>query len=152
MNSSSFTGRHMAMILVAFFGVVIAVNMTMATLASRTFGGLVVENSYVASQKFNGWLAEARAEKALDWTLDLKRGANGRLDAQLSGEGGALADARLTVLARHPLGGLPERNLRFRPLGGGRFESVESLPAGRWILHVEAKAGSHAINRIVDLQ
>lgn len=152
MNSGSFTGRHMAMILVAFFGVVVTVNMTMATLASRTFGGLVVENSYVASQKFNGWLAEARAEKALDWTLDLKRGANGRLDARLSAEDGPLADAQLGVLARHPLGGLPERRLRFRALGGGRYESVEALPAGRWILHAEAKAKGRAINRIVDLQ
>ena len=152
MNSGSFTGRHMAMILVTFFGVVVAVNMTMATLASRTFGGLVVENSYVASQKFNGWLAEARTEKALDWTLDLKRGANDRLDARLSTEGGPLTDAELTVLARHPLGGLPERSLRFKALGGGTYESIEPLPAGRWILHVEAKAGGHAINRIVDLQ
>lgn len=152
MNSGTFTGRHMAMILVGFFGVVIAVNMTMATLASRTFGGLVVENSYVASQKFNGWLAEARAEKALDWTLDLQRASNGRLVARLSGEGAPLAGAQLSLLARHPLGGLPERRLRFQSLGDGRYESIEALPAGRWILHVEARADGHVINRIVDVQ
>ena len=28
--------------------------------AMSTFGGIVVENSYVASQEFNGWLEEAR--------------------------------------------------------------------------------------------
>ena len=51
-----FTGRHMAMILVTFFGIVIAVNITMARYASSTFGGLVVDNIYVASLNFNGWL------------------------------------------------------------------------------------------------
>jgi nitrogen fixation protein FixH len=47
--------------MVAFFGVVIAVNLTMARLAIGSFGGVVVENSYVASQKFNGWLDRPRA-------------------------------------------------------------------------------------------
>ena len=54
-----FTGRHMLAILIAFFGTVIAVNMVMAVLATRTFGGLVVENSYVATRQFNGWLEQA---------------------------------------------------------------------------------------------
>lgn len=152
MNSRPFTGRHMAMILVGFFAVVMAVNITMATLASRTFGGLVVDNSYVASQKFNGWLAQARAEQALDWTLDIKRGAGGKLDAALAQRGAALDAAHISLIARHPLGRAPERPIAFRPLGDGRYESVEALPAGRWILHVEAKAQGRSIRRIVDLQ
>ncbi|WP_037492794.1 FixH family protein, partial [Sphingobium sp. HDIP04] len=72
-----FTGWHMTAILAAFFAVVIAVNMLMATVAVRSFGGTVVENSYVASQKFNGWLAQARAQQRLGWrdavTLDAER-------------------------------------------------------------------------------
>jgi nitrogen fixation protein FixH len=55
----------MAAIMVAFFAVVIAVNVYMARLASSTFTGVVVENSYVASQHFNRWLDEARAEERL---------------------------------------------------------------------------------------
>ena len=52
-----FTGRDMAKILVAGFGLVVAVNFGMATIAARSFSGTVVDNSYIASQKFNGWLA-----------------------------------------------------------------------------------------------
>ena len=55
-KQGEFTGRHMAIIMVAFFGVIIAVNLTMATLASRSWTGLVVKNSYVESQKFNSVL------------------------------------------------------------------------------------------------
>ena len=46
-----------------FFGVIIAVNVTMATLASKSWTGLVVRNSYVASQQFNAQLADARAQR-----------------------------------------------------------------------------------------
>ncbi len=151
-SDKRFTGRHMTMILVAFFGVVIAVNFTMAWFASATFGGLVVENSYVASQEFNGWLEKARTEKALGWTLDLKRGPAERLDVRLASEGKALPGARVSILANHPLGRLPERTLTFRDLGAGRYESIEALPDGRWILHVEAMARGRVIHRIVDLQ
>ena len=42
-----FTGRDMAMVMVAGFGVVVAVNFYMASLAIGGFGGVVVENSYV---------------------------------------------------------------------------------------------------------
>jgi nitrogen fixation protein FixH len=52
-----FTGRHMTGILVAFFGVVMTVNFTMAYVAISGFGGTVVDNSYVASQNYNRWLA-----------------------------------------------------------------------------------------------
>src|SRR3546814_19411645 len=57
-----FTGRHAAMILIAFFGVVISVNIVMASFALSTFGGTVVDNSYVASQHSNEWLATADAQ------------------------------------------------------------------------------------------
>ena len=62
-----FTGRDMAMVMVAGFGVVVAVNFYMASLAIGGFGGVVVENSYVASQKFNGWLDEAREGRKLGY-------------------------------------------------------------------------------------
>jgi nitrogen fixation protein FixH len=56
MRIRTFTGWHMALILIGFFAVVVGVNLLMARFASSTFGGVVVENSYVASQQFNGWL------------------------------------------------------------------------------------------------
>src|SRR3546814_2526847 len=67
-----FTGRHAAMILVAFFGVVIAVNIVMASFALSTFGGTVVDNSYVASQHYNQWLARADAQRSEEHTSELQ--------------------------------------------------------------------------------
>ncbi|MBT2189039.1 FixH family protein [Sphingobium nicotianae] len=150
--TGTFTGRHITLILVAFFGVVMAVNFTMAYFASATFGGTVVDNSYVASQQFNGWLEKARAEKALGWSLDTVRTPDHHVIVSIAQGAAPLPFATVTALARHPLGRLPERTLAFRALGGGRYESLDALPAGRWILHLRAVQGRWQINRIVDLQ
>lgn len=143
----NFTGRHITLILVTFFGIVIAVNVTMAYFASSTFGGLVVDNSYVASQKFNGWLEKARTEKALGWSLEATRAPDHHVAVTLMG----VANARVTAQVRHPLGRAPERALTFRALGDGRYESTEALPAGRWIVHLTATAQAQKLNRVVDL-
>jgi nitrogen fixation protein FixH len=147
----TFTGRHMAAILVTFFGVVIAVNFTMAYLASASFGGLVVENSYVASQKFNGWLEQAREEKALGWSAQVSRTADHHVMVLLDGAARPRGDARLTALVRHPLGMAPERTLRFAALDEDRYQSLEILPAGRWIVHIHVAAHGGQINRVADL-
>ncbi|OCC24720.1 hypothetical protein MB02_04380 [Croceicoccus estronivorus] len=136
--NAPFTGRHMAAILVLFFSVVFAVNFTMARYASSTFGGIVVENSYVASQEFNTWLDEASAEKALGWKATVERTTDGRLAIDLSG---APADVTLTAIARHPLGRAPDRAITFTSVGDGRFLSIEELPLGRWTLRIEARTG-----------
>ncbi|MDR2858255.1 MAG: FixH family protein [Novosphingobium sp.] len=133
-----FTGRHMAAIMVGFFAVVIAVNLFMAREASATFGGVVVENSYVASQHFNRWLDEAHAEDALGWQAALSRRRDGRVVLALTGSG-AVPD-RVTAIARHPLGRQPDFALDFAPDGAGRLVSAEVLPAGRWRLRLEVRA------------
>jgi nitrogen fixation protein FixH len=149
--SGQFTGRHMAAILISFFAIVIAVNVVNAVYASRTFGGLVVENSYVASQKFNGWLKEARQEKALGWDIALRRSASGRIDASISSGGRLLPGAHVSAVVRHPLGRVPDRSIGFHNVAAGEFESDAALPAGRWIVHLSVEAHGHTVQRIVDL-
>lgn len=136
-----FTGRHMALILIAGFGVVIVVNLIMARLAVSTFGGVVVENSYVASQNFNRWLDQAERSRALGWAPQVARNDDDRIVV-------TFADAEqgprtLIALARHPLGGLPDIRLQFGRDADGRFVSTVPLPSGRWVLRMEAAAGEH---------
>jgi nitrogen fixation protein FixH len=59
-----FTGRHMLLIMLSFFGVVVGVNMFMVYSANKSWTGLVVKNSYVASQNFNELTARLEASKA----------------------------------------------------------------------------------------
>ena len=146
-----FTGRHMAIILVSFFAVVIAVNILMARFAVSTFGGKVVENSYVASQNFNDWLAEARAQKALGWQVTVQRDSDGRALVDARDAGGRLfADASVTAIARHPLGRRPDRTLSFSKTEDGRYLADQRLEAGRWTVIVTIADGGKTVHVVDD--
>ncbi|WP_088306663.1 FixH family protein [Novosphingobium sp. B 225] len=136
-TTGPFTGKHMTAIMVAFFAVVIGVNLIMARYASSTFGGVVVENSYVASQKYNQWLQEAAQEKALGWSATASRLSSGQVAVRLSG---APAGASLTGYVWHPLGRQPDRPLAFAAQPDGSFVSSQEIPAGRWRLRLEVQA------------
>lgn len=64
--SREFTGWHMLAIMVGAFGIIIAVNLTLAWNAVATFPGLETRNSYVVSQKFE---ADRAAQNALRWDV-----------------------------------------------------------------------------------
>ena len=65
MSQRQFTGRHALAVFVGAFGVIILVNIAMAFFAVRSFPGLEVKNSYVASQEFD---ARRQAQERLNWT------------------------------------------------------------------------------------
>jgi nitrogen fixation protein FixH len=140
---SPFTGRKMAAIMVGFFAVVIGVNVLMAREATATFGGVVVENSYVASQHYNRWLDEAAAEGALGWTARMVRRNDGHVVVMLEGP---RATNALSAVARHPLGTRSDQTLQFRASADGTFVSRQALPADRWRLRLTVQ-GDGAIWR-----
>jgi nitrogen fixation protein FixH len=61
-----FTGWHMLGLMVGGFGIIIAVNLTLAWNAIATFPGLETRNSYVISQSFQ---ADRAAQNALQWDV-----------------------------------------------------------------------------------
>lgn len=135
-QARSFTGWHMTAILISFFAVVIAVNTLMATVAVRSFGGTVVENSYVASQKFNGWLAEARAQEKLGWRdrVTLDQACHVRMTLNVRG-------AWMRAVAQHPLGQMPDIVLQLHETAPGLYVSDRALPGGRWRLRFDIRHG-----------
>jgi nitrogen fixation protein FixH len=141
-KSSAFTGRHMAAVFIGGFAVVIAVNLVMASFAVGSFHGTVVDNSYVASQSYNGWLKQAEASKALGWqAVPHRRTADGRvvIETLMVPEGAAL-----TATAERPLGDREDTALTFAPEGGGRWVSTAPLAPGRWRLRMAIRAGAQA--------
>lgn len=137
-----FTGWHMLTIMISFFGLVIAVNFIMARYAVETFGGAVVENSYVASQRYNGWLRQAAAQKAFGWHAVPSVDAAGRLHLAATDAAGMPLAARVIVVARHPLGRVPDRQIMLRQADVDHVAD-HALPHGRWLLHIELIAAGH---------
>jgi nitrogen fixation protein FixH len=146
-----FTGRHMLAIMIAFFGTIVAVNLTMAMFATRTFGGVVVANSYVASQRFNSWLAAARVQDGLGWQTSVASDETRRVTVAVAAGGRPMTGMMVTGFARHPLGREADVPLRFVASGAGTVRSVDPLPRGRWLVHLRVRRGAQQARLVESL-
>ena len=136
-KTTKFTGKHMLLTMVIGFGIVAAVNFYMASLAVGGFHGIVVKNSYVASQKFNDWIDEADRMAALGWSAFAERDADGHVTViSQSVPDGAVVTARL----RRPLGTQEFADLTFVAMGDGRYRSLEPVSEGRWTVRLAITA------------
>tara|TARA_R110002126_G_scaffold23923_5_gene83501 strand:- start:42 stop:524 length:483 start_codon:yes stop_codon:yes gene_type:complete len=70
-NPDKFTGYHMIAVITLFFGTIIAVNLTLAFYASSSWTGLVVKNTYIASQIFEDKKLEREKQISLGWQSDV---------------------------------------------------------------------------------
>ncbi len=131
------TGRHVLVIALAAFGTVIAANLTMLFAATGSFPGLVVENSYVASQ---GWDARAAAQEALGWRAETAW-RDGRLVVLLrDADGRAIEDAAIEATVGRPTMAAEDRTVRLARADGGYAASVPLSP-GAWRVEIRTVEG-----------
>ena len=136
-----FTGKHMLAVILAFFGVILAVNLTLATLANTSWTGLVVENTYVASQQFNKKAEEGRAQAALGWTGKLTI-AWGEVRYSLTDAAGKPVPLHaVKVLFRHPAYEKEDKSVTLALATGQEFAAQHMPKDGVWIVEVDADAG-----------
>ena len=138
--SRRFTGWHMTVVLIAMFGTILSVNLVMARFAIATFGGTVVDNSYVATRHYDRWLAEAEAQQLLGWRIATTLDAERLLHFKAVGPDGPVVGV-LRATASHPLGRAPDRLIEFQRTGDGRYVATRALPPGRWKLRVSIRRG-----------
>lgn len=129
-KQSEFTGRHMLIVIVSFFSVVIGVNLAMAISASRTWTGLVVDNSYVASQEFQVKADAAHAQNAAGWTMDIAYDA-GTLRARITENGKGLAVTGVTAFVHRPVGGHDDVTVPLAAAADG-YTGAIALAPGVW--------------------
>jgi len=134
----TFTGWHMLAIMLAFFGTIITVNFTMAYLATSTWSGLVVKNTYVASQQFNGKTAAIRDMLATGIAGDLQVDGKGmRYRLTLPENTPVVADA-VTAHFRRPVGTAQDIELQLVPAGDGLYLADKAILPGSWIVEIQA--------------
>jgi len=137
-KSFTFTGWHMLAIMLAFFGTIITVNFTMAYLATSSWSGLVVKNTYVASQQFNGKTAAIREMLATGIAGDLSVDAKGmRYRLTLPGNTPVVADA-VTAHFKRPVGIAQDFELQLTPAGDGLYLAETVVLPGSWIVEMQA--------------
>jgi nitrogen fixation protein FixH len=107
----------------------------------RRESGLVVENTYVASQEFNRKAEEGREQAALGWTGTLTI-AGGAVHYSLSdASGGLLALRSVTATFRHPAYEQEDRVISLARMADGTFGSKKTVVDGVWIVEIDADVG-----------
>jgi nitrogen fixation protein FixH len=141
------TGRHMLVMFVAFFGVIFAVNMLMATVAIRSWTGLVVENSYVASQTFNADAESLKNAEALSISHALHY-EKGKLHLSLLGaDSKAIAADNVQIAIGRPVDEQEDQKLIAVRTADGQFEVATKLGVGVWSGELSAKLAGDTLWR-----
>lgn len=145
------TGRKVLLMIVAFFAVVIGVNLVMMQLAIRTLSGTEVDSAYSASLAYEKEIATARAQGARNWKVDAH--------VERSGQSGATLQVEARDDSGRPMSGLKFQGRFERPtdrradlpvelaeVGIGIYRgSASAIAPGQWDLVLEAASAGQRL-------
>jgi nitrogen fixation protein FixH len=146
-QSGGFRGGHALVSFVLAFTAIFVANGMLATNAVRTFPGLEVKNSYIASQEFNTRLHD---QLDLGWQINADY-ADGRLILAITDEeGGAVRPSTLEAVVGRPTHVKDDVTPDFQ-FDGAAFVAAVPLGLGNWNIRMKATAedGTEFIQRVV---
>lgn len=132
------TGRMVLIIALSAFAVILAANLTLLFSATGSFPGLIVKNSYVASQ---GWDARTQAQRALGWKTVVGY-RDGTLSVQVAGsDGTAVEGLAPTLLVGRPASSAEDQTLTARAgAEPGIYSADITLAPGIWRVSITAES------------
>lgn len=134
------TGRHVLFAMLAFFGVIFAVNGVFLYQALNTYTGVVQDEPYRKGLAYNERIAEDARQTALGWTRSIAMSPAGMVKLALKDNAGAPVQG-LVVSA---VVGRPSTNVRDVPVRlvegepGVYQASIGEVDAGSWVISIEA--------------
>ena len=146
-RTREFTGRHMLMVFCGAFGVIISVNLALAYNAVKTFPGLEVKNSYVASQEFD---LRRDAQQALGWSV-YASAQEDQVTLEISdAEGNPVEVAKLTATLGRATHVKDDQQPDFK-FNGTAYVAPADLGPGNWKIRMVARAknGTEFTQRVI---
>jgi nitrogen fixation protein FixH len=138
------TGRTVLVCTLAFFGVVLGVNLTMLKFAIDTMPGTEVDSAYRASLAFNSEIGAAREQASRGWqvTAQVHRDASGvgtvRVEAR-DRAGAPLSGLSFTAQLSRPTDKRADQALALSERAGGVYAArIDALAPGQWDLVLAA--------------
>lgn len=146
------TGGMVLAGLIAFFAVVMTVNLIMARYAITTFAGMETESSYQAGLAFETEAEAAGKQAARHWdvevALDSPGGGTRVILAEVKDDRGAPQSA---LVARgqfhHPADARKDVALALQAVGNGRYRATVTAPPGQWDLVIDFAQGDERVFR-----
>lgn len=145
------TGRKVLVMLLAFFGVVIGVNLVMMRLAIQTLPGTEVDSAYSASLAYDGEIAAARDQDARHWKVDahIARGSGGGATLQVEARGAdgkPISGIKFQGRLERPTDRRADKVVSLAEVGIGIYRgNAATAEAGQWDLVLEAESAGHRV-------
>lgn len=145
-----FTGYHMGIVMAVFFGTIISVNLTLAWFANSSWSGLVVKNSYVASQGFDEETRRREQQIALGWEATSSYRDDVFAITLIDAAGKPVRADLVTAKIGRPVTEVDDRVLNLAPQSNGRYVVNTDLADGVWqadlsVVHGEGEIWNHAV-------
>jgi len=132
------TGWHVLGGVIAFFAVVIAVDVVFTVLALRTFPGQVSVTPYEDGLLYNKRIAQVEAQAALGWRASAKAEPGVVVLSLQDAQGQPLRGLAVTGKLERPATEAGRRTPRFVETVPGRYEGATGAIDGAWDLTAEA--------------
>lgn len=136
-HNKGFTGRHMAIVMILFFGTIISVNLVMAYFANKSWTGLVVKNGYIASQSFNKDTQTQNELLALGWRGEMNY-SDGQFDFRLTRSDQPMVGCLVNGKLSRPVHEHGDQALTFSHVGDGDYMAKTMVAPGAWDMTIKA--------------
>lgn len=131
-------GRHVAIGLAVFFGLIFAVNGVFLYVSLSSHPGVTSDDAYREGLRYNREIEAADRQRALGWKTEVAV-EGGRISLTLADRSGAPLhglDVRLAL--RRPAHDGADRSYPLEETGPGRYALTAETPAdGRWLLRFD---------------
>jgi nitrogen fixation protein FixH len=159
MAAKPLTGTKVFLMLVAFFGIVIGVNVTMMKLAIATLPGTDVDSPYAAGLTYDREISAAQDQAARKWKVSahIERRADGNAVLQVEArdaEGQPLTGLRFGGRLERPTDKRADLAVELAEAGTGIYRgNAASVAPGQWDLVIEGDAKGERVflsrNRVI---
>jgi nitrogen fixation protein FixH len=151
------TGRMVLLWLVAFFGIVFAVNGVLVHEALSTLTGVDTDSAYQAGRMYEQEVAMAKAQNARQWRVDAKVTPSpdgARLDVIARDAAGvAITGVDASAVFERPIDRRLDQAVAIAEDAPGRFHGHAAVALGQWDLIIELSRHGEQVfrskNRIV---
>lgn len=138
--SRPLTGRHVFLMLLAFFGIIFAANAALIWMAGKSFNGLAEDQAYEKGLAYNEVLEQGRMQERDGWTVKANF-AEGRFVIELADRHGPVSGAEGTATLFRVIRSGEDLSAPLASAGAAGQYSVALTPPepGLWELRVEVR-------------
>jgi nitrogen fixation protein FixH len=148
------TGRTVLFGMLAFFGVIFAVNGVFLYAALDTFPGLTSGKAYVEGLEYNRTLADGERQAALGWKTETGISTTSAGDEVrvriFDGDGQLVPYLNVTAEIVRPATASGARKVGLIASMDGHVATVETLAPGRWLVRIVAERDGAQVYRVDD--